>query len=441
MKEKSIIFVVIILLVTILVSCKPVEPASSNLVSDTSAITSAASESDLSSVSEEVLSSESATSTDKLSENSISTSTANSSKPNTSKSSTGSGSAVSSKSSSTAGSLKVSLEQWHPGVVGYDADYVLIAETTDSLIGYSDMTYSTGTPGVTISKNKVTIPYAVRQKGKGVVINAQQISTGTKTSFTIPCKVWTLSFEDEFNGSSLDTNKWGIHEENQGFIKEELRTIQTNNATVGDGVLSLKIDKKSYTYNGTTYDYTQGGITTKGHYTQYQGLFTCKMKSPNQSGINCAFWMFPGGAWGKTFMFYKKSNSGVGCGELDFIEVCNGWDGKYSITEHFFDTKNNYTHSSTNGYVKLEGKAPWENYVEYSCAWLDSGLYYYANGKLMRTFTDIISTGGSNGLKTGRPGTIILSCGLDNSGWVGEMSTSASSYPQYMKVDFMRAYK
>lgn len=336
--------------------------------------------------------------------------------------------------------LTLSLDQWHPGVAGYDASYMIVPVMDDQLVGAKQMTYSSSAGGVKISGNTVTIPYSVRSKGQPVTITGTEKSTGTKASLSIACKSWSASFTDEFSGTTLDSSKWGIFEEGSGgTISMQYR----NNATVADGKLSLWVKKEKITFNGKEYDYTQGGVSTYGRFSQKYGLFTCSMKIPKQSSLNSAFWMMPGGAYGSTYMFYDSQQTTKGCSELDFVEISGYWGKKYSIGEHFFDTANNKAHSSKGfGEVSLSVD-PTENFVEYSCAWLENGLYYYADGDLKWCDTKIDDIGGSNGKKTGRPGYMILTLGLyaPENTWCGPWEFKDSDFPIALEVDFVRAYK
>ena len=336
--------------------------------------------------------------------------------------------------------LALTLDQWHPGVAGYDAVYTMIPLLDDHMVGAKQMTYSCATAGVKISGNTVTIPYSVRSKGQPVAITGTEGSTGLKASLSIDCKAWSSTFTDEFSGTSLDSSKWGIFEEGSGgTISMQYR----DNATVANGKLSLWVKKEKITFNGKEYDYTQGGVSTLGRFTQKYGLFTCSMKIPKQSSLNSAFWMMPGGAYGSTYMFYDSQQTTKGCSELDFVEISGYWGKKYSIGEHFFDTANNKTHSSKGIGEAPLSVDPTENFVEYSCAWLEDGLYYYANGELKWCDTNTGDLGGSNGKKAGRPGYMILTLGLyaPENTWCGPWQFKDSDFPISLEVDYVRAYQ
>lgn len=336
--------------------------------------------------------------------------------------------------------LTLTLDQWHPGVAGYDATYTMLPMLDNQMVGAKRMTYSCAASGVKISGNTVTVPYAVRSKGQPVTITGTESTTGLKANLSIDCKSWDSTFTDEFNGTSLDSSKWAIFEEGSGGT---ISMSYRNNVTVADGKLSLWVKKEKLTFNGKEYDYTQGGVSTLGRFSQKYGLFTCSMKIPKQSSLNSAFWMMPGGAYGTTYMFYDSQQTTKGCSELDFVEISGYWGKKYSIGEHFYDTVNNKVHSSKGMGETPLSVEPTENFVEYSCAWLENGLYYYANGELKWCDTKIADMGGATGKKTGRPGYMILTLGLyaPDNGWCGPWEFKDSDFPISLEVDFVRAYK
>ena len=340
-----------------------------------------------------------------------------------------------------AHTLTLQLEQWHPGVVDRDAEYTVTAELDGVLCGFRSMSYRSDAEGVAFDGNRIVIPYSVRKKGQPVRITGTETATGAEAVLEIPCKSWELTFSDEFNGSAIDTTKWGGHE--VGSYNE--LTVNKMNAEVSDGVCRLYVRQEDTVVNanGKTVHYSQAGISTYGKYTQMYGLFTCSMKIPKESSLNSAFWMFPGGAYGSTYHFYDRVTPSKGCGEIDIVETSGAWGSKYCITEHFFDTANGRDHSSRHTYPEL-AVDPTEHFVEYSCAWLEDGLYYYADGKLVFTDTQVTVLGGSNGKKTGRPGRIIVTLGLygkDNT-WCGPWEFDESNWPNpCLTVDYVRAYQ
>lgn len=359
----------------------------------------------------------------------------NSSKSNGAVTSTPSGS-VSNKDHT----LTISIEQWHPGVLGYDVTYNMLPLLDDKLVNTNKMSYECDNSAVNFSGNTITIPSSVRESGKTLTVTATESTSGLKVQLPIECKAWQQTFNDDFDGTTLDSSKWTTFEEGSGgTISMQYR----DNAVVSDGKLNLLVKKENREYNGKTYEYTQGGVCTNGRFNQTGGLFTVSMKIPKQSSLNSAFWLLPSGAYGKSFMMYDKNETSKGLSEIDIIEASYYWNNKYCIGEHFYDTLNDYSHSGRGASYVGIGADLSEQYVEYSLAWLDSGLYYYANGNLLYVDPNITLTGGANNIKTGRPAYMILTLGLyapDNT-WCGPFQFVDSDFPITLYVDYARAYK
>ena len=335
----------------------------------------------------------------------------------------------------TASGLTISVKEWHPGIPGYDVEYTMIAEKNDQLIGSNQMTYTCRTPGVSISGNTVTVPESVRNSAQQIEIVGSNGNASASTS--IACKAWTNTFDDEFDGTNLDSSKWKTFEEGTGSIAAHISDCYE----VSNGTLKLFVQKQQRKYNTKTYDYTEGSICTDGTFSQAYGLFTCSMKIPKHDAIMNAFWLLPGGAYATNFMYYKKSNSMAGCGELDIVEISSSWGQRYSLTEHFFDLSSNKEHTMTNSYVDFASN-PCNQFVEYTCAWLPEGLYYYVDGKLVYVDTDIGEKGGYNGEKTVKKAYMILTLGMyppDNT-WCGPWAFEDSDFPIVMETNYVRAY-
>jgi beta-glucanase (GH16 family) len=108
----------------------------------------------------------------------------------------------------------------------------------------------------------------------------------------LPAKAaWQISFEDNFDGSSLDQTKWNP----TGWVDNdyELQAYRPENVEVSGGTIKLWAKKESY--NGKSY--TSGKITTGGQnasdlkFAQKYGRFECRMKLPKGKGMWPAFWL------------------------------------------------------------------------------------------------------------------------------------------------------
>lgn len=191
---------------------------------------------------------------------------------------------------------------------------------------------------------------------------------------------WRLVFEDQFEGSTLDSNNWST-----GFgwgyeADNDIATATDENVYVDDGVLRLLT-----THNGGgETDVYQGAINSRtlqafgpGHY------FEARMRMPGRTGILPAFW--------------GKPNSEAWPPEIDFVELFQeGTDPtaeqhRAHVQVHYNDPAepgNEAGHRQAGlGYYD-SGTNLTEEFHTYGCAWLETGIRFYVNGTLVDSIAD-----------------------------------------------------
>lgn len=133
---------------------------------------------------------------------------------------------------------------------------------------------------------------------------------------------WQCTFEDDFNGTSLDTTKWVVQQTaNSGYHSgPECFVDNPANVSVANGTLHLTVRAEASPFtcvdplgNYTT-QYSSGMVSTYGLFNQAYGRFEVRAKLPPATvrGLQESFWLFPQnptyGAWPAS-------------GEIDFAEV------------------------------------------------------------------------------------------------------------------------
>jgi beta-glucanase (GH16 family) len=106
---------------------------------------------------------------------------------------------------------------------------------------------------------------------------------------------WTLVWADEFDGDTLNTDKWsymigdGSDYGIPGWGNNELQYYQEDNVKVADGVLTITAKRE----NVGSKQFTSGRIRTieKGDWTY--GRFEFRAKMPVGQGLWAAIWMLP----------------------------------------------------------------------------------------------------------------------------------------------------
>jgi beta-glucanase (GH16 family) len=114
---------------------------------------------------------------------------------------------------------------------------------------------------------------------------------------------WVCSFADEFTGAELDRTKWspqqtavsGIH------VGPECIVDDADNVMVSAGLLRLTALKEpapfacDSPYGDYTTNYTSGGVTTWGKFSQAYGRFEFRVKFPTTkiAGLQSSLWLYP----------------------------------------------------------------------------------------------------------------------------------------------------
>lgn len=182
------------------------------------------------------------------------------------------------------------LEQYHPGIPGFDARYTLRAEYDGLPVRAADIQYSCSLSDVRIDNNQVTIPESVRNQGQAVTITGKHIN-GAVRELSIPMRQWKIAFEDDFEGDALDTSKWAPFEVGVDYGGDSV-TVE-DCYEIGDGVLSLKVNNEPVTIGGKTFSLTSAAISTYRAFSLKNGCFLASIKVPKEAGVNSAFWLMP----------------------------------------------------------------------------------------------------------------------------------------------------
>ncbi|HKM93268.1 MAG TPA: family 16 glycosylhydrolase [Prolixibacteraceae bacterium] len=126
---------------------------------------------------------------------------------------------------------------------------------------------------------------------------------------------YKLVWEDNFDGTTLDSEKWNIEHKigvwNTG-ANSEFQHYKRENVSVGDdgdGNSCLILTAKKENFNG--YHFTSGKVTTKGKFAFKRGKLEASIKIPNlNKGLWPAFWTL-----GYTPVGWPD------CGEIDVLEM------------------------------------------------------------------------------------------------------------------------
>ena len=172
---------------------------------------------------------------------------------------------------------------------------------------------------------------------------------------------YELTFEDEFEGDSLDFTKWEYCPEWQ---RQNVNCYWRNSAVSLDGQGKLCITTSYESGN-----YIAGGIRSKGKFEQAYGYFEVKCTLNTIPGYWSAFWLL-------CEEVMNENNSGVDGTEIDIMESA------------FFDTSQVNHALNWDGYGTAQ-KAVWyqtqkdglyEGYHTFSLLWTEEEYVFYVDG-------------------------------------------------------------
>ena len=237
---------------------------------------------------------------------------------------------------------------------------------------------------------------------------------------------WKLVWSDEFNGpagSAVDGSKWNLVNKGDGFGNNELQFYRngTQNAAM-DGNGSLVITAKKETYQNR--QYTSARLESNGKYEVKYGRIESRLQVPKGQGIWPAFWML-----GNDISQVSWPN----CGEIDIMENI----GKEPTIVHGTLHGPGYSGGNAVGaaYTLPNGGKFADAFHEFAVEWEENVVRFYVDGNLYQTRKPSDVPGR---WVYDHPHFLLLNVAVGGQ-WPGSPD-STTTFPQTMKVDYVRVY-
>lgn len=227
---------------------------------------------------------------------------------------------------------------------------------------------------------------------------------------------WTLVWNDEFNGPSIDATKWGWEVNGDGGGNNELQfyTAERNNSYIEDGKLVIRAVKEDWSNK----HYTSARMRTKNKGDWRYGRFEARMKLPYGQGMWPAFWMLPTdwvyGGWPAS-------------GEIDIMEMLGHETTKAYGTIHWGDPN----HQQSGGNHVLTSGTFAGGFHTFVVEWDSVGFKWYIDG--IRYFTT------NKGQPFDQRFHILLNLAVGGN-WPGNPDLS-TIFPQMMYIEYVRVYR
>lgn len=197
-----------------------------------------------------------------------------------------------------------------------------------------------------------------------------------------PVSDWVMVWNDEFDGSSLSSNKWNfeINCAGGGNNEKQCYTDSSDNAFVRDGMLNIVALPAE---EGAEKPYTSARLTTQHKADFKYGRFEMRAKLPFGQGSWPAFWMMPTdsvyGGWPRS-------------GEIDIMEAVNlkvvGEDGTVESNVHgtlHYGKEWPNNASTGKAYALTNGANPADDFHTYAVEWQQGEIRWYVDNYLYAT--------------------------------------------------------
>lgn len=246
---------------------------------------------------------------------------------------------------------------------------------------------------------------------------------------------WACSFVDNFDGSSLNRDKWLVQQTvKTGFYSGMTCFVDSNkNVQVTNGELKLtaKRENRRYDcrspYGGFLSDYTGGAVGVRPELAQAFGRFEVRAKFPSatKAGVHGGFWMYPPK---ETYGKWPAS------GEIDVAEWWSSDPALVMPTLHYKGEKV----WVDNGY-NCRVADP-SNYHTYAVEWLTTGFSFFIDGKVCFTRTPAPDAPLVAPQPFDQPFSMILSMGVGPASGTNAVSSS-TRLPGTFTVDYAKSWR
>ncbi|ADL26448.1 glycosyl hydrolase, family 16 [Fibrobacter succinogenes subsp. succinogenes S85] len=235
-------------------------------------------------------------------------------------------------------------------------------------------------------------------------------------------------WNDEFDGESIDLNKWtfdiGTGASGWGNNEWEYYTDRKENAYVKDGVLHIRAQKEDYEGQ----KYTSARMLTKGKFAFKYGTVEARIALPTGKGIWPAFWML-----GENF----DTVGWPACGEIDIIEAVNS-ENKIYGTNHWANGTEYATYGNNTGdYRNQKFDLDITQFHTYKFTWDEKYIRMFVDDFM---YHEILIEGNEGDTEEfHKPFFFLLNVAVAGN-WPG-FEVDDSQFPNEMLVDYIRVIK
>ena len=273
--------------------------------------------------------------------------------------------------------------------------------------------------------------------GSGGTGGPADAATGIDGASALPG--WILTWSDEFDGqdgSAVDPTKWVHDVGGSGWGNQELEyyTNGTQNAVVMGGNLVITATTAGASSYNCSYpssgpcQYTSARLLTQNRFSQQYGRIEARIQIPEGQGLWPAFWMRGADI---------NTSGWPTCGEIDIMENIGKEPSTNNGSLHMPAAGTSNDDDLTGTYT-LPGNAKLgDDFHTYAIEWSAAAIKFYVDDNLYETQTPSTATGRT--WKFDHPFFMLLNVAVGGQ-WPGAPD-STTTFPQTMKVDWVRVYE
>ncbi len=253
-------------------------------------------------------------------------------------------------------------------------------------------------------------------------------SSGSDPSGIPALNGYTLLWNDEFDGTSLDESIWNKELREPGWTNNELQayTDSNENIFIRDGKLVLKAVK---TQKDGRDQYTSGKVNSQNKKPFTYGKVVASAKVPEGKGLWPAIWMMPNdesyyGQWPK-------------CGEIDIMETLGHDLSTAYCTVHY-----GAPHAEQQG---TASGSFGNGFHEYSVEWEPGEIRWYIDGNEVLTVNDWFSAVEGEDEKPypapfDQPFFVQMNLAVGGN-WPGDPDDTTDFSKAEFEIDYVRVYQ
>ena len=249
-------------------------------------------------------------------------------------------------------------------------------------------------------------------------------NAGYTTPLTYPG--YTLVWNDEFVGTSLDATVWNkeIGNGSGGWGNNELEyyTNSLKNTFLSNGNLIVEARKEQM----LGFNYTSGRMTTQNKKNFKFGRIDIRAKLPVSKGMWPALWMLGSNI---------TTAGWPSCGEIDIMELIGTYPGKTYGTMHWKPVTG--TNTSKGSEYNLSSGNYSQQFHVFSIVWVKDMIKWYVDDQLF--FTGALADVGAANYPFNDNQFFLINLAVGGN-WPGPPDAS-TAFPQRMFVDYVRVFQ